>query len=277
MSILLGSTIVHAQKLELRPYFGSSFYQGDLAPHAHIFSFSEGNIAIGISLGYRVNNLMTLHLKGFKARVSGSDEESKSPGRRQRNLSFFTSITEIGISTDLHLHAILPAIEKYGLDIYFNAGLSIFSFSPRTVYDGRIVALQPLGTEGQGVIGLGKGKRYSLTQFSIPLGIGFSFALTDALSFGVEVIPHLTFTDYLDDVSGSYISYDEQLMYQGMLTADIANRKDEFLGEPFTDYETGSMRGNPDNKDSYIISTIYFSYKFGSDNNSDKAKREGKE
>lgn len=271
--ILLLSGTTYAQNYEIRPYFGTSFYLGDLAPYRHKLSLSDGNLALGLSVGYRVNDLVTIHAKAFHTRISGADENSRSADRRRRNLDFFSKLTDIGISSDFHVNAVIPSLEKFGLDIYINAGLSVFSYNPETIFNGEIVALQPLGTEGQGVPEFNKGQKYSLTQIAIPLGMGFMFDLTDKLAFGLEVIPRITFTDYLDDVSGTYISFEEQSMYQSSLIADIANRTDEFNGVQ-NDYRTGQMRGNQKNNDWYILGTVFFSYKFGKkeDRKSDKER-----
>jgi len=64
------------------------------------------------------------------------------------------------------------------------------------------VALQPLGTEGQGQPGYAK--PYSLVTISIPVGLGVRYKLSEYLSLAAEIRLTPTFSDYLDDVGGPY-------------------------------------------------------------------------
>ncbi len=64
------------------------------------------------------------------------------------------------------------------------------------------VALQPLGTEGQGQPGYAK--PYSLVTVSIPLGVGVRYKLSEYFDIAAEIRATPTFSDYLDDVGGNY-------------------------------------------------------------------------
>ena len=45
---------------------------------------------------------------------------------------------------------------------------------------------------------------YSLSQFSIPMGLGIKLSLGEKFSLSAEYGVRMTFTDYLDDVGGIY-------------------------------------------------------------------------
>ena len=71
----------------------------------------------------------------------------------------------------------------------------------------------------------------------------------------------LTFTDYLDDVSGAYASYRDLAQNRGTLAANIADRAPEISGgDPIE--RNGAMRGNPKQNDWYFVGNLTISYHF---------------
>ncbi len=114
------------------------------------------------------------------------------------------------------------------------------------------MALQPLGTEGQR-LPASNNPIYQLTQFSIPVGLGLKFAISDSWNIGFELGSRLTFTDYLDDVSTTYASDNELLETQGELALALANRsRTPKLG--------GEGRGDAEDKDWYIMGGLSISF-----------------
>ena len=131
--------------------------------------------------------------------------------------------------------------------------MSLFHFNPKAIYEGILVALQPLGTEVKGSKLLNSNDKYSLTQTSIPFGFGLQFELSDEFELGFEVIPGWMFTDYLDDVSGVYVPLADLSAQNGELVAALSKRKGESLGIPAMDGVEVTMRGTPDNADWYMF------------------------
>lgn len=77
---------------------------------------------------------------------------------------------------------------------YVGTGLAIFRFNG---------SLRDLGTEGQGFI---EGRKpYSLFTITIPMTIGVNMRISKSTQFGYEIGIRKTFTDYIDDVSTSYV------------------------------------------------------------------------
>jgi hypothetical protein len=74
------------------------------------------------------------------------------------------------------------------------------------------------------------------------------------LNIGVEFRQTKIFTDYLDDVSTSYINEDELRKGNGQLAVDLAWRQDEYNGSPYP--VEGFRRGNPDEDDWYYFAGI---------------------
>lgn len=252
-----------AQQYSLRAYGGGLYYLGDLAPLSSTLSVSQYNPSLGISIGKEWNRTFEFHLKYIYGRISASDQEAKSVGRRERNLSFVSSLYDLGLVTEINLNSWLKWLDRYGINLYYSTGISLFHFNPQTVYQGRLIALQPLGTEGQGVPSLNDKEKYSLTQISIPFGFGVKFDLNEEFELGFEVLPRWTFTDYLDDVSGAYVPLAELESTNGSLAATLSNRTGEYLGTPAMDKPAGALRGDPDNADWYMFMGVYVAYRWG--------------
>ena len=68
--------------------------------------------------------------------------------------------------------------------------------------------MRPLGTEGQNFEEY-KDRKYTGTAVSFPIGLGFKFWLSKGLTLSLEAINRITTTDYLDDVSTTYIGIDK--------------------------------------------------------------------
>ena len=82
--------------------------------------------------------------------------------------------------------------------MFFGAG--VFYHNPKAYYQGEWYSLPALQTEGTA---------YDKISFSFPIGGGVSFAIGRYHNFGWELGWRPTLTDYLDDVSGSYLPRDQ--------------------------------------------------------------------
>jgi len=152
---------------------------------------------------------------------------------------------------------------------YVFVGIAATHHNPKTEYQGEWYELQPLGTEGQGIMGYAP--KYDRVIVAIPYGGGIKYALSERLTVGFEMGVRKTFTDYLDDVSTTYVT-------RGELALALSNRTGELLnGEPIQ-FEEGDRRGNPDNDDAYLIGGFSISYNIigaGGYNYGRKKKRTG--
>ncbi len=261
--LLLGTIpfISKAQYGEVGIMLGGSFYQGDLAPNAA--TLQETNPAFGIFAGYSPNDFLTLKAHFYRARLSGDDANQNKAKLLERNLSFRSDVSELGVRAEFNIIGYQPANLYSRFSPYIFLGASVFHHNPQAEYQGQWYDLQPLGTEGQGIAGYGN--KYNRVEFAIPGGIGFKFAIIENLNLGIEFGLRKTFTDYLDDASGPYV--DPEILIQsssrGELIAALANRSGEYLGgEPVNYHEIGERRGNDNNDDSYFIGGITLSYNF---------------
>jgi hypothetical protein len=115
-----------------------------------------------------------------------------------------------------------------------------------------------LGTEGQGS-SLNSKNQYSLTQLTIPLGVGCKLSLGKKASMTFETGIRKTFTDYLDDVhSESYVDLDVLAAENGPLAAALANRS--LNGNRY------GKRGTEATKDWYFFSGMMLTFRMGAPN-----------
>ncbi|NOZ48125.1 MAG: hypothetical protein GXO79_15310 [Chlorobi bacterium] len=206
--------------------------------------------------------------------VEGSDEKTNNIYRKNRNLKFYSPIIEFGGQLEYSLIK-----EKVGkrynmrktrglqqllrVNTYIFAGFAGFWFNPKGKDStGTWQALQPLGTEGQGLVPTRP--LYSRISVAIPLGIGFKYGITRKLSIGLEYGMRYTFTDYIDDVSTTY--YDNNMLRtaKGDIAAYLA---DPSLGELSGQTVPNQQRGNPRDNDSYMFTIITVSYKLNTGRN----------
>jgi len=189
-----------SQSNEIILLAGISFYIGDLNQTGY---FKYQDPAGGLGYRHNINKRFAIRAQGLYANVHASDADSDDPVQRERNLSFKSVILEGSAQMEFNF---LPF--KLGTDYFFSPylflGLGGFHFNPKAALNGTWYALQPLSTEGEGTAADPGSKRYSLNSVCIPFGIGFRWSLGKYFGIGIESGMRKTFTDYLDDVSGTY-------------------------------------------------------------------------
>ena len=259
--------LISAQHAEFGLMGGTSHYLGDLAPKANRLSVGGTHFMGGAFFKYNINNYVALRLGANYGKLSADDAKSNIETQQTRNLSFESRLIEGNLIAEFNILGYQPYNLVRPFSPYIFAGVSFFNFNPKAELAGDLIELQPLGTEGQGLTDFPDRKFYNLTQFSIPVGVGVKYALTDLLNIGFEIGVRKTFTDYIDDVSRSYV--DEVLLAEnrGPETVALANRTG-------STNPTGN-RGNAENDDWYIISGITISYNF-IDNGLVGSRRRGK-
>ena len=145
---------------------------------------------------------------------------------------------------------------------YFFAGAAGFWFDPYGKYEGKWYRLKPLCTEGQGL--LPTRKKYSSIQVAIPFGIGLRYKLgrNSMWSMGIEYGVRWTFTDYLDDVSTTYIDPDLLAAYKGELAVELSNpgHSSDPSDPLYSSTRAGQQRGDPRDKDTYMFAVISLYY-----------------
>ncbi|HTB51514.1 MAG TPA: DUF6089 family protein [Ferruginibacter sp.] len=229
-----------AQKFSVAYFAGVANYAGDLQSKA--YTFDQAQLAGGIGLEYEISEHFLGRADLSVGKVSGADRKSDNPVQRARNLEFTSNIEEFALNLEYDLFS----LKRYKVTPYVFAGVGVFHFNPYTSDAlGDKVYLQPLGTEGEGII------KYNLTQINIPYGGGLKFAITDNIRLGIEIGYRKLFTDYLDDVSGDYAN-------PATLPAGTLPYAYRGAG-PYP--ATGSKRGNSGADDSYYFTLLTLSFR----------------
>jgi hypothetical protein len=208
-------------------------------------------------LGFRLSaNYGNVQAYDADIKEKGGDEDS----RYNRNLDFRSVILEGTAMVEFYPTAFFeedPEDVQGRLRPYGVIGLGAFHFNPQGSLstpngDTYWVDLRPLHTEGQGWIA-GR-KEYSLTQLNIPMGAGVKYFISENVNLSMELIYRKLFTDYLDDVSTTYI--DPALFSQNLSptlaseAVKISNKAAQGYATP--SYETGNKRGTSTNNDAYF-------------------------
>jgi hypothetical protein len=225
---------------ELGFYGGASYYIGDINPRGH---FLASHPAGGIFFRYAKSYRYAFRFGFNYGQISGNDADSKEPDQRERNLNFKTNIYELNGTAEFNFVEYRIGNDRYKFTLFVFAGFAGFYFNPQANINGQYVPLREQRTEGEE-------KPYPRFQVSIPFGLGLKWNIGDKCGLGIEWGPRRTFTDYLDDVKGSYpASFSE---------SSGINYTDRTLNHSAT---PGSMRGNPSTKDWYFFYGITLNVK----------------
>ncbi len=263
------------QRYEFSAGIGISNFLGELGGAnqigTHYFKdleWSQTRLALAVGLRYKLGNYFALKSHLTYGRVSGDDKLTQEFFRNYRNLSFFSDIYEFNINFEGafqqeqvgHRYRLrkVRGIRGYELYTYAFIGAGVFHMDPKTEFKGTSIRLQPLGTEGQGLVA--SRSKYSLFQFCIPVGIGFKYTIDRQWGVGLELGLRKTFTDYIDDVSTTFFDF---ASYPGAdpLAALVADRSNRTKPQ-ITD--AGAQRGDPRENDSYMFAIFSINYKLSS-------------
>jgi hypothetical protein len=247
-------------QIELLGFAGTSQYSGDLggASTGKSTDLSELNFAstrfhLGGGIRFYANSYWAFRGNLFFAKISGDDKYTDDVNRRNRNLNFFSPL--FGINAMAEFHFGFGGIQRF----YLLGGAEYFSFNPKTKYQGDVVELQPLGTEGQYF--LQDRAPYELTSAALVAGGGVNIFYTPAGgSLSLEITGHKTFTDYLDDVSTTYVDKAALLNSNGQMAVDLSDRNLGYVPGATT---PGQIRGNPGHKDNFVFISLCYSHDIG--------------
>jgi len=229
---------------------GFSNYIGDLQSKAYTTKQSNGSFGAGLQ--YDLNGHISLLSNLTYGRVSAADGYSPKADLRARNLNFETQIVEGNILAEYNL----LDLNQHRFTPYAFAGVAVFHFDPY-VYSapGKKQYLHVLSTEGEGLSQYPNKKPYALTQLAIPFGGGIKFRISDNVVLAYEIGLRKLFTDYLDDVSGTYADQAVLLAARGPEAVYEAYKGNQLKnGPPYP--AAGTVRGNPKMKDWYYMSGI---------------------
>jgi len=237
------------------------------------FDFPSIRPNINIGYHYQFHKQWAAKAEINAAFIGGHDRLTEELYRNNRNLNFRTPIIELSGRMEYILNFKKKG-QQYKLGIrgwrnidikgFFFAGLAGFYFDPRGKLDGQWYRLKPQSTEGQGIVPTRN--KYSNFQIAIPMGLGIRYAVNKTWTLCLEYGTRWTFTDYIDDVSLTYVDYDALRAAKGDLAVQLSNPSPT-ASDPsnylYNSTLAGQQRGDPRDKDSYMFISLSVQYKLG--------------
>lgn len=237
-------------------------------------NFSNTQFAGSFFLNAIFKNAVAVRLEGTFGQVKAYDSilkkvKTSTQGRYERNLSFRSNISEFMAIAEFHPLFIFKHYDENEeaprYSPYLLAGVGYFSFNPQAKIQNKWVDLQPLSTEGQGFAEYPNRKPYQLKQINFPLGAGVKYELSPMLNLRAELVYRILSTDYLDDVSTTYIDpnlYSSYFSGTKLSNALLLNdRQYEIAPSHITN--NGDQRGNSTNNDAYFTFNLKIGLIFG--------------
>lgn len=238
----------------------SSFY-GDLQPNIIPEDNRLMRPSIGVMYKFFVNNHVGFRFAANYINLTAADSLSNNRTYERRNLSFRNNIGEVYGGIELNLLPVGP--DKGKFTPYIFAGVGAFYSNP-FAYDskGEKVFLRDLSTEGQGLPHYPDRSVYPVINAAFPIGAGFKFFIGKTIMLSGEVNMRYTSTDYIDDVSKTYVNLDTLAAYKGTRAAEMAYRGPEHYNwdgnYPNYRFQRGDFRGNDWYWTAGITATVYF-------------------
>lgn len=245
------------QSGEIGISIGPAHYFGDLNTRSKINTF---NGSAGLFFRKNFNNYIAGRASINYARLGYSDKyNTKNLYQRTRNLNFTTNVFEMSLQGDFNFYKFAPNERYYDFTPYVTLGIGAFTYDPYTYLDGEKFFLRTMNTEGQGLPG--RKKPYGSMAFCMPIGVGLKWNINHRFNLGFEVSHRFTTTDYLDDVSTTYVGAASFINIQNPTAynpAILLQDRSYELGTPIG--VPNRQRGYSKQKDQYIMAHIMLSF-----------------
>lgn len=269
-------------KFEIGLGIGPLFFLGDLGGNVGegTYFIKDVNLPVtkmakGLFVNYYPTEWLGFRVAANQGVLEGADSLIRDKGsaevyRKVRNLHFRSNLLEAYAAVEFYptvffeeYDGLQGKVRPYGV-----IGLGMFKFKPQAEYYSpngtkRWVDLQSLRTEGEGMTEYPDRKPYKLTQMEIPIGAGIKWYVKESMYIGFEVMHRKTFTDYIEDVSTTYIDpslFDKYLSPEQAVVAKQVNyRQGGTLSS--SSASAGEQRGNSKNNDSFFSSILRFGWR----------------
>ncbi|MBC7552374.1 MAG: hypothetical protein H7257_00185 [Taibaiella sp.] len=236
---------------------GGSQYFGDLNEN---YGFKTIAPVYGVYMRKRLGGYIALKAVANYTDVGYDDKMNKVPYEVARNLNFKSNIYEVAVQAEFNFFKFATGDPYHRFTPYITSGIGAFYYDPYTTYKGVKYNLREQGTEGQNA-GYGN-RKYGKVSPCFPLGVGIKYWIRPGVNFAFEIADRLTTTDYLDDVSTTYVGVDKfKKVTVANPSAALQDRSLEVQSEPALG-RPGKQRGNSSNYDQYIMATFSLSWHF---------------
>jgi len=236
---------------------GGSEYFGDLNQN---YGFHYVRPCGGGFIRYQLNPFISVKGVMNYAHVGYDDAYSSNPFNKLRNLNFQSDVIELAAQAEFNFFRFETGELGSRFTPYLTGGIGTFYYNPYTYWHGEKYYLRKLGTEGQNLPGYSD-RKYSNFSVCFPIGFGVKYWVRPGFNIGCEIADRLTLTDYLDDVSSTYVGASKFPTFPNapnpayyLQDRSIESSPDNPLGR------AGKQRGDASTKDQYMLFMINLSF-----------------
>lgn len=234
-----------AQTWEAGVFGGVSGYMGDINPRKF---YQVNDMAYGLQLKRNFDGYWSAKLNLMQGTIAGDDGWADNAFQQQRNLSFYSPLTEASLQVEFNFFKYLAGVSRVRITPFLFTGIGGVMFNPkRKVSDGvntTTYSLNDFHNEGQT-------KNYQTRSLTVPYGFGVKYNIRGSWNLIGEVGYRTAFTDYLDDVSQNYPN-------------DLSTRTyiPRMLSDPSGVAIDGTQRGDYRKRDTYLFAGLSLTFTF---------------
>ena len=257
-TILFSFTIKGQQfkpNTEIGLLLGTSYYLGDL----NTTHFNQPSVAAGLIIRRNIDKRFVYKAEAMYLNLRSDDNNPfnirESIDTTIKGLHFRSPVYELSAQLEFNFLPYQPGNPLYTWTPFIYTGASLFYYNPEAENkNGQWVSLQELGTEGQGTTAFPERDKYSLIQFAIPMGAGIKLAINESFNIILEYGVRKTFTDYLDDVSTTFVGGNS------VYPIEMSPEAQE-MSDPIGVHLKDDQRGDPEKNDWYSFAGVTLSFK----------------
>jgi len=239
---------------------GLATYFGDINTQVGLNALKP---AVGIFYRQQFNNYMGVRFSAHYTELGYSDIYSKNDYQLARNLSFNTALAEFALNGDFNFFKFIPGDPYHSFTPYVTVGIGVFNYNPYAYLSGEKYYLRPLGTEGQNIGYIGDDgkvrKPYGSIAVCFPIGLGVKYSIRNNINLSFQIAERFTTTDYLDDVSTTYVGIANFPPQNGKPSV-ASILQDRSYERGVTIGVEGAQRGWSQQKDQYMIAEVGISF-----------------
>lgn len=261
LSLFLGQNThaqMYFQSTEYGFAAGASHYFGDLNTERGL---KEPKPAFTFLVKRNFNPYISLVGSATYTQLGYKDAYSKNDFYKRRNLDFKSEIYEVALTGEFNFFWFETGNEEKRWTPYILGGISAFYYEPTSVFNNTTYKLRLLGTEGQNT-NLYKDRKYNNISVGIPIGFGIKYWIAPGWNLGLSIANRFTFTDYIDDVSQTYVGESTFLPTPGVTTpaSYFQDKSTPVDGLKLGQY--GMKRGDSQSFDQYMLFQVSLTYHF---------------
>lgn len=240
-----------AQTWEIGGFAGGSGYMGDINP---VKPYKVTDLAFGGQIKRNLDGYWALKLNVMHGKIAANDANSSNEYQIERNINFFSPITEVSFQTEFNFFnyfpGSLPGNGTRRITPFLFTGVGGVLFNPKTVYGdpAEVYTLHDYATEG-----LDLSERYKRYSLVVPYGAGVKYNVKGNWNLISEIGYRTAFSDYLDDVSGTYPEN---------LSPRYTLQLRDVLSDPSGVARPGAQRGDFRKRDTYMFVGLSLTYTF---------------